>query len=314
MALFTKGQDPHCKGVESMKLWYNPALKTDTTSYAHVQLHNVNYPGILSTASKSITVELVFERNIETVNVNVPYFTLAAGLNVDNASDNLMKASSAMAALSYALPLDYNNTYLAIGFQGNYSFNQVGNAGYSLDLPEKFDQFGALNWAIKRDPLKSGYNFGYFTFNAGAAVFHNQEERQWYIGASTRYINHPYTEWDHISALPTTFGFQGGYTAAINETTQISGYGNISWQSGSTTSSPEQYIGIRGIRKMDIDDSTSFKLSVGAGVSFHQALQPNIQLQMGRHLLAGYLDLSFPGIASSGYNRRAYAIMYRYEL
>lgn len=314
IVVFTNAQDPHALGIEQMKLWYNPALKTDTLPVGHVMLHNVNYPGVLSTKSKSITLELVFERNIETVSNTIPFFTLTAGLNVDNASNDLMKASSAMLALSYALPLDYNNTYMALGFQGNYSFNRVGYTGSYYSFPDNFDKFGAMYWAIKRDPLESGYNFGYFTFNAGASVFHTTEEQQWYAGFSTRYINHPYTEWDHVTNLPTTFGVQAGYTAAIDETTQISGYGNISFVSGSTTSSPEQYIGIRGIRKIDVNDSTAFHLSIGLGMNFHQALQPNLQLQWGRHLFAGYLDFNLPPIASSAYHRRSYALLYRYDL
>ena len=313
LAIYTNGQDPHAMGIEQMQIWYNPALKTDTMPEAHVTLHKVNYPGVLSTTSKSITLKLVFERNIETV-AAVPFFTLSAGINADNASGNLMKTSSAMLALAYALPLDYNNTYLALGFQGNYSFNQVGNTGTYYSFPADFDQFGAFNWAVKRDPMESGYNMGYFSFNAGAAVFHNVEEQQWYVGFSTRYINHPYTEWDHISVLPTTFGVQAGYTTAINEITQLSGYGNISFVSGSSTTIPEQYIGIRGIRKIYVNDSAFFHLSVGAGMNFHQALQPNVQLQWGRHLFAGYLDLNLPNSASAGYKRRSYSLLYRYDL
>lgn len=314
IVFLAQAQDPHDQGIEQMKLWYNPALKTDTMPVAHVILHKVNYPNILSTTSKAITLELVFQRNMETVSPTVPFFTLTAGINVDNASGYLMNASSAMLALSYALPLDYNNTFLAIGFQGNYSFNKVGYSGNYYSFPDSFDKFGALYWAIKRDPVESGDNFGYFTFNAGASVFHNDEERQWYVGFSTRYINHPYTEWDHISALPTTYGLQAGYTAALNEIMQISGYGNISWVSGSTTSSPQQYIGVRAIRKVEVNDSSFFHLSVGAGMNFRQSFQPNVQLEWGRHLFAGYLDFNLPRIAFSGYHRRSYTLTYRYNL
>jgi hypothetical protein len=111
-----------------------------------------------------------------------------------------------------------------------------------------------------------------------------------------------------------TFGVQAGYTTAINENMQLSGYGNISWVTGSSTSSPEQYLGIRGIRKIYVNDSTAFHLSVGAGMSFQQALQPNVQLQWGRHLFAGYLDFNIPTIAFSGYKRRAFTLLYRYDL
>ncbi|OQP44083.1 hypothetical protein A4D02_11485 [Niastella koreensis] len=313
LAVYAMGQDPHVKSIEEMKIWYNPALKTDTVPEAHVTLHKVNYPGVMSTTSRSITLELVFERNIETVNA-VPFFTLSAGINVDNASSSLMKASSAMLALAYALPLDYNNTFLALGFQGNYSFNQVGVTGSYYSFPADFDQFGAFNWAVKRDPTESGYNMGYFSFNAGAAVFHTVEEQQWYVGFSTRYINHPYTEWDHISALPTTFGVQAGYTAALSERTQLSGYGTVSFVSGSSSSIPEQYIGIRGIRKIYVNDSAFFHLSAGVGMNFHQALQPNVQLQWGRHLFGGYLDLNLPNSTSAYYKRRSFSLLYRYEI
>lgn len=314
IAMYTNGQDPHSKGIEQMKLWYNPALQTDTTSEAHVLLNKVNYPGILSTTTRSITLALVFERNIETVSPTIPFITLAAGLNVDNASDNLMHASSAMMALSYALPLDYNSTWLSLGFQGNYSFNRVGYTGSYYNFPENFDQFGAFYWAHKRDPSMSGYNKGYFTFNAGTAVFHTLEEQQWFVGFSTRFINRPYTEWDHVSALPVTYGVQAGYTGTVNEHLQLSGYGNISWVTGSSTTLPEQYFGVRAIRKIDVNDSTAFHLSLGVGMSFKQALQPNLQLHWGRHLFEGYIDVNLPGIASSDYTRKGFTLMYRYDL
>src|SRR5690348_993126 len=144
IAMPAKGQDPHTIGIESMKTWYNPSLKTDKIPLASFNYRHVNYPGILGYDSKSATLELAFLPANVTDDDNVHYVSLSAGMNVDNASNGFMSASTALLGVSYAMPLNYDNTYMAIGLQANYSFNKIGN-DRTISFPEKFDRGGALN-------------------------------------------------------------------------------------------------------------------------------------------------------------------------
>ena len=97
---FSHAQDPHAAEVEQMKIWYNPALKTDKVPLAHLNLRSVNYPGIISYRSNAATVELVFVGADKTEYDNIPFVSLSVGMDVENASDNLLNASTVMSALS----------------------------------------------------------------------------------------------------------------------------------------------------------------------------------------------------------------------
>ena len=306
-AAFARGQDPHFAGVQGMNTWYNPALKTDKIPQAHVSVRSVTYPNIISYSSKAATIEIPLVSKDATEDDHGFFINLAAGIGTDNSSDNFMNASTAMLAVSYAMPVDNDNTYLAMGFQGNYSFNRVGN-GDSYHFPDQFDKYGALNAAMKTDPFASGYNYGYFTAGAGIAFFHAGEERQWYIGGSIRHFNHPYTEWNYSARLPSNNGIQAGYTAPIGNSATITGYGNFSWQAGKY----EQFIGARYTRHLN--DSTKNGLSFGIGYRAGDALVPEAGLQINASRLSFCYEINIPGTPSGHYHRRALEFSYRLNL
>lgn len=312
--LTANGQDPQAAGMEPLKIWYNPALKTDKTPFAHALIRNVKYPGILSWSAKTATLELVFINADKDADDNLPYLSISAGINANSASDRFINSSSALLGLSYALPLNYNNTYIAIGVQGNYSFNRVGNTGYTPSLPDKFDQTGAVGWSLNRDPFATGYNYGYFTLGAGTAVFHTNRDEHWYIGVSARYINHPYTEWSHNSALATAYGLQGGYGTTVAENAHISLSTNLSFQRNDTVTVLQQYYGIDYIRSFRINDSVSNTVSAGIGINPRESIKPNIGIGFGRNHFGFYYELNLPHIASGGYNRQGWMLFYRREL
>lgn len=301
------GQDPYFAGVQDMNIWYNPALKTNKLPLAFVSIRNVKYPNIISYSSKAATIELPLTNKEGTDFDNVLFANLAAGISTDNSSEGFMKASSAMLALSLALPLNYDNTYIAMGFHGNYSFNQVGT-GISNLFPDDFDKYGALNWAMRNDPYQTGSNYGYFTSGVGVALFHSGEQTQWYIGGSIRHFNHPYTEWSRSARLSSNNGIQIGYTSAINNLADISGYGNFTWQGGTN----EQIIGARYIRHLS--DSTKNSFSVGLGYRAHIALIPDASLQIKRSRFSFYYEINVSYITSRNYGRRSVEFSYRFNL
>ncbi len=306
-AAFATGQCPHFAGVQDMNIWYNPALKVNKIPLAHVSVRSVNYRNIISYTSKILTIELPLVSNEADDFDNIPFMNLAAGISTDNSGNGFMMASTAMMALSYAMPLNDDNTYFAMGIQGNYSFNRVGN-GSSSYFPDKFDKNGALNWAMTMDPNLTGLNFGYMTAGVGATLFHTGEEKQWYVGASIRHFNHPYTEWSRATRLPSTNGIQVGYLANISPLTDICGYGNASWQSGSS----EQFLGVRFIRHLD--DSTSNTFSFGIGYRAYDALVPEACFQIGNNRLALYYEMNVASSPEGDYLRRAFELSYRYSL
>jgi hypothetical protein len=305
--VFAAGQCPHFAGVQDVSIWYNPAMKVNKVPLAHVSVRSVRYPNIISYTSKILTIELPLVSNDADDLDNIPFMNLAAGISTDNSSNGFMVASTAMMTLSYAMPLNDNNTYFAMGIQGNYSLNRIGN-GNTYYFPEKFDKNGALNWSMIMDPNATGLNFGYITAGVGVALFHTGEEKEWYVGGSIKNFNHPYTEWGRTTRLPSTNGVQFGYKAAISSSIDIWGYGNASWQTGLN----EQFIGVRFIRHFN--DSTNNTLGFGVGYRAYDALVPEVSFQMGNSRLALYYEINVASLPEGDYRKRAFEISYRYNL
>src|SRR5436190_10038121 len=202
---YVNAQDVHFDDVQDLSIWYNPALKRNKLSLLHLNIRSINYQNIVAYTSKAALIELPIMRVKDEDNAG--FVNLAVGLNADNGDNGLLKVSTAMLAFSYAIPLNYDYTYLAAGFQGAYTFNQVGLDGNFL-FPRYFDKYGAIGSAVSADPFQSGYQYEYFSAGAGVAVFHSGVEKQWYVGGSIRHFNRPFTEWNHSARLPMNSGIQ----------------------------------------------------------------------------------------------------------
>ena len=299
-ATVANGQDAHFAQVQNMNIWYNPALKTNMVPLTHINIRSVNYPGMIAYTSKAATVELpLIGRDQDETDV-IPFMHLGAGINVDNSPNQFMNVSTGMLSLSYALPLNGDNTYLSAGFQAAYTFSRIGLGG-NYHFPEAFDKFGALGPAIAADPYQSGYNYGYLTAGVGAAVFHNGISRQWYIGGSIRHLNKPYTEWNHSVRLPANYGLQAGYTTAFTEEDAIGGYVNLGWQG----SAPDQLFGLRYTRRLK--DSAKYCISPGLAYRSGDALIPNLELKAGEHRLAFFYEVN---ISRTAYRRSTFEFSY----
>jgi Type IX secretion system membrane protein PorP/SprF len=297
-----KGQDVYYAEVQDMNIWYNPALKTNKASLLHANVRSVNYQSIGAYTSKGATIELPLSSHDKKED-NIGYADLAVGLNADNSSDGTLKVSTAMMAFSYALPLNYDNTYLAAGLQVAYTFSQVALTNYNL-FPNHFDQYGALGSALASDPYQSGYEYDYFTAGIGVAVFHTGIEKQWYVGGSIRHLNQPYTEWTHTARLSMNDGIQAGYSSAITSEDALGGYAYLNWQG----SIHEQVIGALYTR--NLDDSSRYNFSLGLGYRVGDALIPNVGLKFGDNRIAFYYEFNVSSGTVSSYNRTAFEFSY----
>jgi len=296
-------QDVFFNGAQDLNVWYNPALKTNKLSLVHANFRSVKYQGITSYTSKAASIELPLG-GANSHEDNTGFTNLAVGMNADNASAGVLKVSSAMMAFSYAVPLNYDNTYLSAGFQAAYTFSQVGYNGTYI-FPAEFDQNGAIGSAVSADPFQSGYQFNYFTAGAGASIFHIGEDKQWYVGASTRHLNQPYTEWTRSARLPISLGFQAGYSKSITKEDLIGGYG-VFTAKGSVQ---QQIIGIKYTR--NLNDSADYAISLGLGYRFRDALIPNIELKFGRNRIGFHYEFAIGNRGFSAFHRTGVEFSYR---
>ena len=306
--LLIHGQDIHMPALQELNILYNPALKTDKTAKTYVGFRTVNYPSIISYSSKLIAIEVpLVPSNAEFTDVT-RYFNIAAAINTTGSSDKSLAASGAMVAITYAIPLNGNGTYISTGFNINYNFSRIGNTLYGGYYPPGFDKQDALGAAIVADPYQSGFNFGYFSSGAGISVFHTEENTQWYAGVSTRNFNHPYTEWNHTSRLGSNNGVQAGYRTTINEVATIGGYANLSWHNGVY----EHFLGATYTR--NLDDSSRYKVTGGIGFRLGDALVPSVTLTFKNTLVSFFYDLNLPISISKLNRRKAYSFSLRIVL
>ena len=295
------GQDIHMPALQELNILYNPALKTDKTAKTYAGFRTVNYPGIISYSSKLIAIELPLMSKNEDFADAPRYFDIAAAINTTGSTDRSLAASGATVALTYALPLNGDGTYISTGFNVNYNFNRIGSTLYGGYYPEGFDKQDALGVAIVADPYQSGFNFGYFSSGAGLSVFHTEESTQWYAGVSTRNFNHPYTEWNRTSRLGSNNGLQAGYTTTINEVAAIGGYTNLSWHNGVH----EHFFGATYTR--NLGDSSKYKVTGGMGFRLGDALVPSVALTLKNAHVSFFYDINLPNSNYKLNRRQAYS-------
>jgi hypothetical protein len=306
IAAETKGQDVYYAAVQDMNIWYNPALKTNKLAVLHANFRDVNYQGITAYTSKAATLELPLTTSENKETDNIPFVNLGIGINADNASNNALDVTTAMMSLSYALPLNNRNTYLALGFQGNYTFSKIAYYG---SFPGSFDQYGAFGAAISSDPVQSGYQYNYFTAGVGVSLFQTTAQKQWYIGGSLRHFNQPYTDWSSTARLPMNAGIQAGYAKAITTAGEVSTFGIFTWQGGIR----EQLIGALYTRILD--DSSQYSISLGLSYRVGDALIPNLAIKFGDNQIAFYYEFNIIGsAAAASYNRTSFEFSYKLNL
>ena len=308
VAAGANGQDVHFAQVQDMNIWYNPALKTNKIPLVRANIRSVKYQGIAAYTSKAATIDLPLIGRDKDPKDDISFMNFTAGLDADNSADGNISLSSAMMAFSYALPLNDDNTWLAIGFQGAFTFSRVRYDSYS-SFPAQFDINGPIGTAILTDPYQTGNTYSYFTAGAGTAVFHTGEKRQWYIGVSARHINQPLTNKYQSDSyrLPINRGIQAGYTTSITDEDAIGGYANLSWQNGSH----EHIIG--GQYTRNLGDSAASTLSLGMGYRVGDALIPGLGYKIGSSRFAFSYEFVIAGIARY-YSRRSLEFSYTLTL
>ena len=204
----------------------------------------------------------------------------------------------------YAQKLSDNNLFLSAGFQGAFSRSTVG--GSSFIYPDQFNQYGQLP-SQTADPLSAGRSYNWTSLNAGISLFQNIAEKQWYVGASVRHINKPFTDELKTEAfrVQPTVGLQAGLNM-VGEEGEFSVFGLANWKAKAY----EYVFGGRIIKNVQTNSYNENKLAIGAGLSMRwkDALIPNLLLRYNKTNVAFFYDVNISGIRAAGFRRQGFEI------
>ncbi|MEY3350700.1 MAG: hypothetical protein RIQ50_811 [Bacteroidota bacterium] len=303
----TQAQNLNYADVQTMGMWYNQALKMDRQADVRFNFRDIKYKSLLAFRNSNFMVNVPFVRKDQRVtNSTSSYFSATAAGSFDKSNLGVYKNNTGMLGVAYSQRLNNDQTYLSIGFQGTLTNTRFNSSGVSL--PDQFDDFGPIA-SISRDPLRSGRSYSWGSINTGVAVYQNNSEREWHLGASVRHLNRPYTDEQKTAQfrLAPTFGLQAGYTVK-NELNQIGVYSITNWKAEAA----EYLFGARFTRVLDAPSSEKFEgSSLGFGIAFRvrDAIIPNLQLKLNKTTIGFHYDINVSGLRAAGFSRQGFELV-----
>lgn len=300
-------QDVHFTDVQQMSQWYNQALKTDRQRDVKFNFRDIRYQNDVAFRTGTLLCNItMLKKEDRKSEEGKSYMNISAGATFDQSNSGLFKKSAQLLGISYATMVDTRNTYVAIGFQGTFSNTRLGVNGV---FPDQFNQWGPVAGATSNDPLRFGTSFNYFSLNTGIAIFRNTVEQEWYVGASVRHVNKPYTEQTKSPEfqLARTWSTQGG-TKLKFDYSSLDIYTVMNWKGKAS-----EYMG--AVRYNLSLNNTNQKypsstatqqdivLGLGLGIRLRDALLPSLSLSFNNTQLALFMDVNSSAIRTSGFAR-----------
>lgn len=300
-AVVSQAQDLHFADVQTMGVWYNQSLKLDNKIDLRLNYRDVKYQSLVAFRTASALVNLpVFKKEGATNS----FLNFTAGGNFDQSNAGIFKNNTLLLGISYAQQLSDNQTYLAAGFQGTSTRSVFGSS--SVSFPDQFDQYGPLPSGT-RDPLNAGRSYTWNSLNAGISLFQNTDIKEWYVGASLRHLNRPYTDENKTEAyrLAPTVGVQAGMTIK-SDYDQFGVYGLMNLQADAY----EYLLGAKFNRILTKAEGNNEGTAFGAGIALrvHDAIIPNVQLKFNKTVLGIHYDMNISGLKAAGYSRQAFEL------
>ncbi len=306
----SKGQDLHYADIQSMNVWYNQSLKMDMTPDLRLNYRDVKYQSLVAFRTASALVNLPIIMKQANTFSSKSFLNITAGGTFDQSNAGIFKNNTFLLGISYAQQLSDNQIFLAAGFQGTSTRSVFGS--YNVTFPDQFDQYGPLPTGT-RDPLNAGRSYTWNSFNAGLSLFQNTESKEWYVGASLRHINRPYTDELKTASyrLAPSVGLQAGLTFK-NEFDEFGVYGLADWQ----TDAYEYLIGAKFNKILTKADGSSYGNAIGAGIALrvHDAVIPNVQLKFNKTMIGIHYDMNISGLKAAGYSRQCFELSLTQQL
>jgi hypothetical protein len=307
-------QDLHFADVQQMGQWYNQSLKRNRAGEVHANFRDIRYQNLLAFRTGALLVNLPFGKGKDSLAAeDRGYFNVSVGAAFDQTNTDFYKGTTGLLGLSYVQPLNRDGLFASIGFQGTLTTNRYGGVG---TFPDQFNEYGPITGAVSNDPLRAGYKFSFFSLHAGASLFQTGTAVEWYLGASVRHLNRPFTENNKLADFkmnPTT-GLQGGITYH-SDRSSIAVYGTGTWKGKASeilVGTQYQFLVSGDNRPNDeatSDNEQDISISLGCAVRIKDALIPAVGINYNKTRIALHYDMNSSSIRTSGFVRRGFELV-----
>jgi type IX secretion system PorP/SprF family membrane protein len=304
--LILAAQDFHYADVQTMNLWYNPSLKTSKEGDIRFNYKDIKYRSISAFSNGNAILSLPFVKKDKDAQAERKgFFSATAAGAFDRSNRGAFRHTTGMLGIAYAQQLTADQVYLALGFQGTTTSASFG--GITGMFPDQFDAYGPLS-VVSQDPLQAQRSLNWVSFHSGLSFFQQSEQRDWYLGASARHLNNPYTNEQKTAdyRLATQFSVQGGLTVK-NELHQFGVYSLINWKAEAS----EYLLGARFGRTIDppADGHEGTALYFGLGFRLRDAIIPNLQMKFNKTIVGFHYDINISGLRAAGYTRQGFELV-----
>jgi type IX secretion system PorP/SprF family membrane protein len=297
-------QDLHYARIEDLSIWYNPSLKNSKQSDVRLNYRDVRYQNMLSYRSSAVFSNVTLKSNGTDEMDNSGYLSLSVGFANDQSNQNILRNSSGVLGLSYAVPLTGVNQYLAVSIQGSYMNSRLDLS--NATFPDQFDRNGPINGATTIDPLGVGTPRSWLSSHLGVSMFQTGEDQSWSLGVAVRDVTSPSIErgTSQQFTLAPTFGFQGSYEMQRGST-RYGLHGVVNFKAEAY----EQLLST----SISHHNKGSMLSSIKGGVAYRvrDAVIPYAELGLGTTSIGLYYELNISGIGAAGYSRNAFELSLR---
>jgi type IX secretion system PorP/SprF family membrane protein len=295
-----RGQEINFSRVQDMTMWYNQSLKTDKLDNLVLDYRSVSYGGQIAYNSVAAMFDMPLLSKDAKNKPNSGYFSMSIGGASDKSNAGILNNTLGLLGLSYAVPIGQHETYLAVGFQGEYYYSNLNVAGVANAFGDQFNAYGPIEGAASADRLASGWSYGHFNANVGASVFSNGRYDKWYFGVSAQQVNQPY-EYNIKSdstRLKPDIGVQGGYRYITKTEDEVAFYMSMSWQGPAY----RHYFDMAYTKAIP-DIPGGGAIGVGLGYRYNDAIIPNIELRYQKLVIGILYDVNISTISTAGVDR-----------
>ncbi len=295
---FARGQEINFSRVQDMTIWYNQSLTTEKDNVLRMNYRSVRYGGDIAYNSVAALFSTPLLSKEARTRTNSGYFSLSAGAASDKTNDGILNNSLGMLGISYAVPIGGHNTYLGVGFQGQYYQSNLNVAGVANAFGDQFNNYGPIEGVPSADRLANGWSYGHFNINTGVSLFSNGETEKWYVGGSVMQVNEPYSYKVKADStrLKATIGFQGGYRYKTKTDDEVGIFASMSWQGPAY----RHYFDLSYTKAIPGSDAS---VGLGLGYRYDDALVPNLEIRYQKLIIAVLYDVNISSINAAGIDR-----------
>ncbi|MFM7222843.1 MAG: hypothetical protein ACKO03_05385 [Bacteroidota bacterium] len=305
--MHVNGQNLNYADVQTMNIWYNQALKSDRQADVRFNFRDIKYKSLLAFRNSNLLINVPLVKKESRGNYATSnFFSATLAGSFDKSNKGVYKNNTGLIGVNYNQRLNTNNLFLSIGFQTSFTNSILNMSG--ILLPDQFDEYGPI-FNISSDPLRSGRSFNWMSVNSGLALSQSTSSHEWYLGASIRHMNRPFTDERKLDQfrLAPTLGIQAGYTVK-NDLNQLGIYSITNWKAEAA----EYLFGARFSRILDAPSNDGFEgSSLGFGIAFRvrDAIIPNLQLKLNKSTIGFHYDINISGLRAAGYSRQGFELV-----